>query len=84
MKFAIIENHLKGLGKARSWTVEGLTNKVNALTAEMCLPPFSDGEMKALARQFCEPSAEPPVAEMAPETETSNKPKKRARRKAAE
>ncbi len=52
MKFAIIESYLKGMPEPPE-TVEGLTKKVNELTAEMRFPPLSGNEMKQLADRFC-------------------------------
>ncbi|MFR5734248.1 MAG: hypothetical protein ACLUER_00565 [Odoribacter splanchnicus] len=52
MKFAIIESYLKGMPEPPQ-TVEGLTKKVNELTAEMRFPPLSGNEMKQLVKRFC-------------------------------
>lgn len=52
MRFAIIEGYLKGMPEPPE-TVEGLTKKVNELTAGMRFPPLSDNEMKRLEKEFC-------------------------------
>lgn len=67
--FAIIESYLKGLRELPG-TVEGLTKKVNELTAEMRFPPLADNEMRRLVKQFCR-QAEDELS--GSRTKTSNK-----------
>lgn len=52
MKIAIIESYLMGLENPPG-TVEGLTKKVNDLTAELRFPPLSGDEINRLAARFC-------------------------------
>lgn len=75
MKFAIIESYLKGMPEPPG-TVEGLTKRVNELTAEMRFPPLLDNEMERLVKQFCRQADE---AE-GPKDKTSNKGRRGTKR----
>lgn len=76
MKFAIIESYLKGLTELPG-TVEGLTKKVNELTAEMRFRALSGNEMERLVKQFCRQAEDEPSGSR---TKTSNKGRKEAKR----
>lgn len=76
MKFAIIESYLKGLPELPE-TVEGLTKKVNELTAEMRFPPLADNEMRRLVKQFCRQAEDEPSRSR---MKTSNKGRRETKR----